>query len=131
MKRKELVTLSDKINYVDYGFLIKTIDAVINIIRTGNYPRIIKWKEMGKTLSLIEATKITNKNRNSPDKQKIKKQILPVAAFNGVFSEITEKGLYEYSSFTALDIDHLDTEEDMKSFFFKKAHSLCFCNDKK
>lgn len=111
--------------------MIKTIDEVINIIRTGNYPNFIYWSKENKLLSLIEATKITNKNRNSPDKQKIKKQILPVAAFNGVFSEITEKGLYEYSSFTALDIDHLDTEEDMKSFFSKKLIPCVFCNDKK
>ena len=119
MKRKELVTLSDKINYVDYGFLIKTIDEVINIIRTGNYPRIIKWKEMEKTLSLIEATMITNKNRNSPDKQEIKEQILPVAAFNGVFKKINCSELIDYSSFTALDIDHLDTNEEMASAMAK------------
>jgi len=123
---RNIITHTNKCNYTKYGLKTLAINEVINIIRTGNYPNFIYWSKENKLLSLIEATKITNKNRNSPDKQKIKKQILPVAAFNGVFSEITEKGLYEYSSFTALDIDHLDTEEDMKSFFFKKAHSLCF-----
>lgn len=116
---RKLITHTNKCNYTKYGLKTLAINDVINIIKTGVYPDIIYWEKENRYLTLKEATRITNETWNAPDRQEIKAQILPVAAFNGVFSEITEKGLYEYSSFTALDIDHLDTVEEMASAMAK------------
>lgn len=104
---KTKITLLDRVNYTKFGMEEKTVYEIIDIIRTGDMQ--LHDPECG-TYSLKDMTTAI-RNASDPAVQNgLKMQFLPVVTFNGIWDG--EK-INEYSSITALDIDHISNGEQL------------------
>ena len=74
------------------------IDKVLDIIKTNSYYHV------------AEKVDAVRKAKNNEDKDKAKMK-LPAVTWNGTFKTKNRSGLIHYSSFTALDFDHIQPEK--------------------
>lgn len=74
------------------------IDKVLDIIKTGSY------------FHVAEKVDAVRKAKNDEDKDKAKMK-LPAVTWNGTFKTKNRNDLIHYSSFTALDFDHIQPEK--------------------
>lgn len=103
------ITFVNRINYVKYNLNYLTLDDVVQIIRTGSM-KLYDWKYGYYTLKqAVEYIRTVPEK----DKQAWKQRLLPAIAYNGRFSEVNNTGLVEYSCMTAMDFDHIDTQDEM------------------
>lgn len=81
------------------------IDEIYDIIKTG------------KTWSMdiqIDTLKVQCQSDHNIQNE-LKKRLLPYACINGVFQERKDSSLLEYSSYTAIDFDKFQSEEEMET----------------
>ncbi len=107
------VTLTKKVNYTKYGLTHLTVEDVIEIIRKGSIALI--ENEIG--CKTLEQATCYIRSRHSSEWQELKKELLPAVAFNGTFSELDGKHLMSYSDVTALDFDHIQSDEQMQAVY--------------
>lgn len=79
------------------------LDIILSWIREGVCP----WGD------LKDITSRTQMATTGEELQQLKKNNLPMALFNGVFSYKASGFLTQYSNFTALDFDHFVSEEEL------------------
>ena len=111
------ITLLDKIYKVSYDLVSIDMNKVFEIIRTGE--TIVTDPETGKSMNLRDATEITHRTCECPERQEIKKRLLPAVTFNGEFSKVDKLHCTSYSGLTALDIDHISTQEEYDEIYKK------------
>lgn len=106
------VTLTQRINYTKYNLRYTEISEVINMIRTGDMP--LYDKESGKYISLQRAVEYIRSLNTHAEQQQWKERLLPAVAYNGVFSEVEESHIMQYSNVTAMDFDNIHSYDEMK-----------------
>lgn len=102
-----------RLQYTKFGLITKTVHDVIEIIRTGD----MQIDEPG--IGSYSLRKITEAIRNETDPGKqnfLKGRFLPVAFFNGIWDGAK---ICEYSSITALDFDHIETDAQLTQVLAK------------
>ena len=98
-----LVTLSARV-YHPEGVLDFEIDEILEFIRTGQCLN----QDLRGITQQIQA------ESNHDEQNKMKFGNLPVACFNGTFSYRSDSDITGYSSFTAMDFDGFESEEELR-----------------
>ena len=111
------ITLLDKIYKVGYDLVSIDMNKVVEIIRTGE--TIVTDPDTRRSMNLRDATEITHRTCECPERQEIKKRLLPAVTFNGEFSKVDKLHCISYSGLTALDIDHISTQEEYDEIYKK------------
>ena len=91
------------------------LDDVLNGIKTGVF--------MGYDMRAI--TKTIASVPNDSKRQDMKRQNLPVALVNGTFSYKNKNSITRYSSFTALDFDHIKNQNDFSRLWIRLCITPC------
>lgn len=101
------LTVATGLQDTKYGLIEKSIDEIIEIIRTGDF------KLFDPIRGIYSVKEMTNAIRNEPNAQRQndwKAWLMPVVFFNGVWDGAR---ISEYSNITALDFDFIDTDEQL------------------
>lgn len=106
---KMKVTYFKRVNYCHYGFLECDLKEILNMIKTGEL-QLYNDHLGGYSLKMItEAIR----DESDCDKQNFwKESYLPAVCFNGVWNG---KEVIEYSPYTALDFDYINSQAEMDS----------------
>ena len=105
------ISLFGRINWTTYGLKTITVQEAISIIRDGTFR--LYDKEHSNSYTLREITELMQYNYKGDDLQTLKEDYLPAVSFNGVYSN----GIVEYSSVTALDFDHIHSQEEFTDLY--------------
>lgn len=108
------ITLFGRINWLSFGLRTISVDDAIKIIREGTY-YIDDTARSGMCGTLREITEQIQHLPEVTDLQPIKEQFLPAVSFNGVYSN----GIVQYSSVTALDFDHIPSQEAYTDLYLR------------
>lgn len=103
------VSLAKRLEYTKYGLEDKSISDVLQMIQRGDMS--LYDPECG----YYELRKITEAIRNQPDpkiQNEWKARFMPVVFFNGTWDGTK---IRDYSCVTALDFDHIHTEEELNN----------------
>lgn len=119
------VNLYKRINWLKYNVQTISIDEAIDIIRAGSY-LIDDSKQSGWVGRLSTITEAIQKLPIGTNLQPIKAQFLPAVSFNGVF--LDGKILQQYSNITAMDFDHIPSQEAYNELYYKLAETPCVRN---
>ena len=117
------VTLTQRINYTKFNLRYTEISEVINMIRTGNMP--LYDKESGKYISLQRAVEYIRSLNTHAEQQQWKERLLPAVAYNGVFSEVEESHIMQYSNVTAMDFDDIEGYNEMQHLWRRLVITPC------
>ena len=99
------ISIANRVNFTKFGLAEKTVYEIIDIIRTGDL--LLHDPEIG-AYRLRDITQAI-RNETDPTKQnELKARCIPVATFNGIWDGMK---ICNYSSVTALDFDHIATDE--------------------
>lgn len=108
----------------------------ISICGRINTPNILKEVEINDVLAMIKngayfqqdlrevTAQIQSQNDHDVQNQ-LKLLYLPVALFNGTFSYKNSAGLIEYSSFTAIDFDNFNSEQELQDIGYRLCITPC------
>lgn len=102
-----ITTLAYNLEKTKFGFTNKPIDEVIDIIRSGDF------QLYHPNFGVYTLRNITMVIRNEPNPQRQnewKARFLPVVFFNGIWNGAR---IVKYSNITALDFDHITTDEQL------------------
>lgn len=114
------ITLFGRIDWTTYGLKTITIQDAIDIIRNGTY-YIDDNMRSGMSGTLREITEIIQKLPEGTYLQPFKQQFLPAVSFNGEYN----KGIINYSNVTALDFDHIPTQEEFTDLYLRLMNTPC------
>ena len=114
------ITLFARINWATYGLKTMTVQDAINIIRDGTY-FINDTKRSGMSGSLKDITEQIQCQPDGVDLQAVKAQFLPAVSFNGVYNN----GVVKYSNVTALDFDHIPSQEAYSDLYGRLMATPC------
>jgi len=114
------ITLFGRIDWTTYGLKTITIQDAIDIIRNGTY-YIDDNMRSGMSGTLREITEKIQSLPEGTDLQRIKQQFLPAVSFNGIYN----KGIIDYSNVTALDFDHIPTQEEFTDLYLHLMNIPC------
>lgn len=114
------ITLFGRIDWTTYGLKTITIQDAIDIIRNGTY-YIDDNMRSGMSGTLREITKIIQSLPEGTDLQPVKQQFLPAVSFNGIY----DNGIINYSNVTALDFDHIPTQEEFTDLYLRLMNTKC------
>ena len=114
------ITLFGRINWTTYGLKTITVEEAMSIIRTGAY-RLYDSKHSGSTYTLREITELMQYHYNGDNLQALKEYYLPAVSFNGVYNN----GIVEYSNVTALDFDHIPSQEEFTDLYLRLRVTPC------
>lgn len=103
------ITLAHRINHTRYNLSYPTLSRVTGMIRDGNM--VLCDNQYGK-YTLAQAIEHIRKQPEN-EMQYWKARLLPAVAYNGTFSEIDSTHLISYSNVTAMDFDHIGTQDEM------------------
>lgn len=118
------ITFLERINQTSTNLKYMDLLSVIAIIRSGDM--VLYDYEMGK-YTLKEAVEYIRKVPEN-EKQSLKFRLLPAVAYNAIFTKVNRSGIKQYSCFTALDFDHIETPEQMESVRSTLMQTQCvFC----
>ena len=115
-----LITLFGRINWTTYGLRTITVEEAIGIIRDGTYV-IDDRARSGMTGTLRDITIQIQQLPDGIELQPIKEQFLPAVSFNGVY----RNGIVKYSNVTALDFDHIPSQEDYTDLYNRLMATPC------
>lgn len=104
---KKSISIASRLQNTKYGLDEKSIDEIIEIIRTGDL------QLYDPACGAYTLKDITNAIRNEPNAQRQnewKARFLPVVFFNGIWDGAR---ISDYSNITALDFDFFDTDEQL------------------
>lgn len=110
MKTMQQVTLTQRINYTKFHLGCATVDDVVKNIREGNL--LMSDYENG-PYTLKQAVEYIRSLNTHAEQQQWKARLLPAVAYNGMFSEVNNKGLNCYSNITAMDFDDINSYDEM------------------
>lgn len=105
------MTILERINFSKFNLRQTSIQEVLNIIRNGDYQ--LYDRELGN----YSLAKITNAIRTQSDSERQndwKAKYLPAVSINGTWDG---NGISDYSCYTVLDFDYINSEEDMTNTF--------------
>ena len=117
--RNSKITLFGRLNWTTYGLKTITVKEAVSIIRDGTY-RLYDSKYWG-SYSLREITECMQYYYNGDELQTIKEKYLPAVSFNGIYNN----GIIEYSSVTALDFDHIPSQEEFTDLHLRLRETPC------
>lgn len=103
------VSIAKRINYTKYGLIEKSVYDILQMIQRGDMQ--LYDFECGH----YDLRKITEAIRNQPDpkiQNEWKSRFMPVVFFNGIWDGTK---ISTYSCITALDFDHIHTEEELNN----------------
>ena len=103
------ITLAHRINHTRYNLSYPTLSQVTGMIRDGNM--VLCDSQYGK-YTLAQAIEHIRKQPEN-EMQYWKARLLPAVAYNGTFSETDSTHLISYSNVTAMDFDHIGTQDEM------------------
>ncbi len=103
------ITLAHRINHTRYNLSYPTLSRVTGMIRDGNM--VLCDSQYGK-YTLAQAIEHIRKQPEN-EMQYWKARLLPAVAYSGTFSEIDSTHLISYSNVTAMDFDHIRTQNEM------------------
>lgn len=106
------VTLFGRINWTTYGLKKIHIMDAVEIIRNGTFC-VDDRTRSGIYCTLACITEYIQKLPPEVDIQPIKAGLLPAVSFNGVYNN----GIVEYSSITALDFDHIPSQNEYTDLY--------------
>lgn len=101
------ITFVKRVNFTKFGLVEKTVDEIIEIIRSGNLK--LHDSEYGE----YNLKAITYAIRNEPDpkiQNELKARFLPAVTFNGIWDG---SRICRYSNVTALDFDYIADDEHL------------------
>ena len=113
------ITYFSRINLTTNGLRIITVQDAIDIIRDGNLS--IYDHQTGKNTTLRDITDRIQHLPAGTDLQTLKFQYLPAVSFNGVYNN----GIVQYSNVTALDFDHISTQEEYDNLYLRLMETPC------
>ncbi len=93
-----------------------TVDEVISIIKSKNYPIVFG----DKILFLDDVTDMI-RQASPQDRQTMKFRYLPAVSFNGIY----DNGIVQYSNVTALDFDHIPSQEAFSELYSRLMATPC------
>jgi len=114
------ITLFGRIDWTTYGLKTITIQDAIDIIRNGTY-YIDDNMRSGMSGTLREITEKIQSLPKGTDLQPVKQQFLPAVSFNGIY----DNGIINYSNVTALDFDHIPTQEEFTDLYLRLMNTPC------
>lgn len=117
------VTLFQRIDWVRYGLKTITVDEAIDMIRQGTY-LIDDSQRTGVRCTLQEMTYYLQHLPSDADIQDSKIQYLPAVSFNGVYDD----GIKVYSNITAIDFDHIPSQEEYTNLYQRLMATPCVRN---
>ena len=117
------VTLFQRINWTRYGLKTITVDEAIDMIRQGTY-LIDDSQRTGVRCTLQEMTYYLQHLPSDADIQDCKIQYLPAVSFNGVYDD----GIKVYSNVTAIDFDHIPSQEEYTNLYMRLMSTPCVRN---
>lgn len=104
---KNTISIASNLQRTKYGLFEKSIDEVIEIIRTGE----LQLYDQGcGTYTLRDITTAIRNEPNAQRQNEWKARFLPVVFFNGIWNGAR---IVKYSNITALDFDHITTDEQL------------------
>ena len=115
------ITLAHRINHTRYNLSYPTLSRVTGMIRDGNM--VLCDSQYGK-YTLAQAIEHIRKQPEN-EMQYWKARLLPAVAYNGTFSEIDSTHLISYSNVTAMDFDHIGTQDEMTDLRNWLIRTLC------
>ena len=121
MNVKDEITLFGRIDWTTYGLRTITVDDAVSIIRNGNY-FIDDSRRSGMSGTLKEITEQMQCQPEGTDLQRVKAQFLPAVSFNGKYGDT---GIMHYSSYTALDFDHIPSQEAYSDLYLRLMATPC------
>lgn len=104
---ENIITLAQRVNFTKYGLVEKTVDEVIDIIQSGEIR--LNDPEYGE-YTLKDITAAIRSKSDPKIQNELKAQFLPVVTFNGIWNG---EMISAYSNITALDFDHISTDEQL------------------
>lgn len=116
------VTLTHRINYTKFNLGYGTVDDVMKIIREGNI--LMNDYEIGQYSLKWAIERIRSLNTHA-EQQKWKARLLPAVAYNGVFSEVEESYIMQYSNVTAMDFDDIESYNEMQHLWRRLIITPC------
>lgn len=116
------VTLTHRINYTKFNLGYGTVDDVMKIIREGNI--LMNDYEIGQYSLKWAIERIRSLNTHA-EQQKWKARLLPAVAYNGVFSEVEESYIMQYSNVTAMDFDDIEGYNEMRHLWRRLVITPC------
>ena len=118
------VTLTQRINYTKFNLGYATVEDVVKIIRDGNIQ--MNDYEYGQ-YTLRQAVGYIRSLATKAERQQWKERLLPTVAYNGVFSEVEENHLVQYSDITAMDFDNIQSYDEMCHLWRRLVITPCVC----
>ena len=118
------VTLTLRINYTKFNLGYATVEDVVKIIRDGNI--LMNDYVYGK-YTLKQAVGYIRSLATKAERQQWKERLLPAVAYNGVFSEVEENHLVQYSNITAMDFDDIQSYGEMCHLWRRLVITSCVC----
>ena len=118
------ITLAHRINHTRYNLSYPTLSRVTGMIRDGNM--VLCDSQYGK-YTLAQAIEHIRKQPEN-EMQYWKARLLPAVAYNGTFSELDSTHLISYSNVTAMDFDHIGTQDemtDLRNWLIRTPGVLC------
>lgn len=123
MEYNQQITLFGRISWVSYGLKTITVDDAIQMIKNGTY-YIDDQSRTGWSGTLKEITEYIQHLPDGNDLQGLKEQYLLSVSFNGVY----DNGIIQYSSITALDFDHIPSQEAYTELYRRLVVTPCVRN---
>lgn len=116
------VTLTQRINYTKFNLGYATVDDVVKIIREGNiFMNDYKYGQY----TLKQAVEYIRSLNTHAEQQQWKERLLPAVAYNGVFSEVEESHIMQYSNVTAMDFDDIEGYNEMQHLWRRLIITPC------
>lgn len=104
------VTVIQRIHFTKSNMAYVPVEKVIDIMRKGDFT--MHDNEFG-DYTLKEAIESIKTLNTHAEQQQWKARLLPAVAYNGMFSEVNNKGLTCYSNITAIDFDDIHNYDEM------------------
>lgn len=104
------VTIIQRINFTKSNMAYVPVEQVIDIMRKGDFT--LHDNQYG-DYTLRQAVEFTWSLNTHAEQQQWKARLLPAVAYNGMFSEVNNKGLTCYSNITAMDFDDIHNYDEM------------------
>ena len=116
------VTLTQRINYTKFNLGYATVGDVVKIIREGNI--LMNDYKYGQ-YTLKQAVEYIRSLNTHAEQQQWKERLLPAVAYNGVFSEVEESHIMQYSNVTAMDFDDIEGYNEMQHLWRRLVITPC------
>lgn len=104
------VTIIQRIHFTKSNMAYVPVEKVIEIMRKGDFT--LHDNQYG-DYTLRQAVEYIRSLNTHAEQQQWKARLLPAVAYNGMFSEVNNKGLTCYSNITAMDFDDIHNYDEM------------------